>query len=304
MPNRRRFLKGAAASAAALAAGTSPAAAQQPASRRVTPPSASALAEETGAVSSSVEVLTADRPGSDFMVDVLKSLGFEYVCANPGSSFRALHESIVNYGGNKAPELITCCHEEQSVAMADGYAKIEGKPLAVMAHSTVGLQHASMAIYNAFAAQSPAFIILGNTLDATARRPGVEWYHSAQDAVAMVRDYSKWDDLPISLPHFAESAVRAYQLAMTPPMGPVLLVADSDLQETPMEPGAKRRIPKLTLNGPPAADSAAVAEIAKLLVAAQNPVLLADRAVRTPAGMKLLVELAETLQAPVVSGTC
>jgi acetolactate synthase I/II/III large subunit len=231
MPNRRRFLKGAAAGAAALAAGTSPAAAQQPASRRaVAAPSASALAEETGPVSPSVEVLTTDRPGADFMVDVLKSLGFEYICANPGSSFRGLHESIINYGGNKAPELITCCHEEQSVAMADGYAKIEGKPLAVMAHSTVGLQHASMAIYNAYAGRSPAYIILGNTIDATARRPGVEWYHSAQDAVTMVRDYSKWDDLPISLPHFAESAVRAYQIALTPPYGPVLLVADSDLQ--------------------------------------------------------------------------
>src|SRR5580658_1041176 len=96
MPNRRRFLKDAAAGAAALAAGTSPAAAQQPANRRaVTPPSASALAEETGPVASSVEVLTADRPGSDFMVDVLKSLGFEYICANPGSSFRGLHESKI-----------------------------------------------------------------------------------------------------------------------------------------------------------------------------------------------------------------
>src|ERR1700739_1053120 len=104
--------------------------------------------------------------------------------------------------------------------MADGYARIEGKPLAVMAHSTVGLQHASMAIYNAFAARSPPYIILGNTIDATARRPGVEWYNSAQDAVAMVRDYSKWDDLPISLPHFAEAAGRAYIIAMTPPMRP------------------------------------------------------------------------------------
>ncbi len=270
--------------------------------QQVTTPSAAALAAETGPVSSAVEVLTADRPGSDFMVDIIKSLGFEFICANPGSSFRGLHESIINYGGNKAPELITCCHEEQAVAMADGYAKIEGKPLAVMAHSTVGLQHASMAIYNAYAGQVPAFIILGNTIDATARRPGVEWLHSAQDAASMVRDYSKWDDLPISLGHFAESAMRAYKIAMTPPMGPVLLVADSDLQETPIEPGAKLRIPKLTLNSPPAADAGAVAEVAKLLVAAQNPVLLADRAVRTPAGMRLLVELAETLQAPVASG--
>ena len=238
------------------------------------------------------------------MVGVLEvELGFEYVCANPGSSFRALHESIINYGGNKAPELITCCHEEQSVAMADGYAKMDGKPLAVMAHSTVGLQHAAMAIYNAYAGRSPAFIILGNTIDATARRPLIEWYHSAQDAVAMVRDYSKWDDLPISLPHFAESAVRAYKLAVTPPMGPVILVADSDLQETPVDANLKLHIPKYTASGPPAGDSASVAAVAKLLVNAENPVIFADRCVRTEAGQALLVELAETqLQAPVVGG--
>src|ERR1019366_7659152 len=121
---RRGFLKGAAASAAALATGAAPAAAQQVSKRRgATIPSASAFAEEAGNIPPAVEVLTADRPGADFMVDVIKSIGFEYICANPGSSFRGLHESIVNYGGNKAPELITCCHEEQSVAMADGYAK-------------------------------------------------------------------------------------------------------------------------------------------------------------------------------------
>ncbi len=299
---RRGFLKGAAAGAAALVTQSS-AKAQAPETRRnVAVPSATALAKETEPVATDVEVLTADRPGSDFMVDVLKSLGFEYICANPGSSFRALHESIINYGGNKAPELITCCHEEQSVAMADGYAKIEGRPLAVMAHSTVGLQHAAMAIYNAYAGRSPAFIILGNTIDATARRPLIEWYHSAQDAVAMVRDYSKWDDLPISLPHFAESAVRAYKLAVTPPMGPVILVADSDLQETPVEANLKLHIPKYTASGPPAGDSASVAAVAKLLVDAENPVIFADHCVRTEAGQALLVELAETLQAPVVGG--
>ena len=298
---RRGFLKGAAAGAAALVS-QSPVKAQAPETRNVAVPSATALAKETEPVATDVEVLTADRPGSDFMVDVLKSLGFEYICANPGSSFRALHESIINYGGNKAPELITCCHEEQSVAMADGYAKIEGKPLAVMAHSTVGLQHAAMAIYNAYAGRSPAFIILGNTIDATARRPLIEWYHSAQDAVAMVRDYSKWDDLPISLPHFAESAVRAYKLAVTPPMGPVILVADSDLQETPVEANLKLHIPRYTASGPPAGDSASVAAVAKLLVDAENPVIFADRCVRTEAGQALLVELAETLQAPVVGG--
>ena len=104
-------------------------------------------------------MLTVDRSGSDFMVDVIKSLGFEYVAANPGSSFRGLHESLINYGGNKNPEFITCCHEESSVAMAHGYAQVEGKPMLVLAHSTVGLQHASMGIYNAWGGRAPVFIM-------------------------------------------------------------------------------------------------------------------------------------------------
>src|SRR6185295_2318956 len=147
----------------------------------VPPPSAGLAAAETNPPPPRVDVYTTDRPGSDFMTDVLKSLGFEYVAANPGSSFRSLHESFINYGGNKSPEWITCCHEESSVAIADGYFRVEGKPMAIMAHGTVGLQHAAMNIYNAFVARVPVYIILGNALDANARRPGVEWNHSVQD---------------------------------------------------------------------------------------------------------------------------
>lgn len=301
--SRRRFLKSAAVGAAAAAAPAVGAARQ---SSRASPgpaPQASAplmsrRAETAPPVDD--EALTADRPGSDFMVDIIKSLGLEYVCANPGSSFRALHESIVNYGGNAGPELITCCHEESSVAMGHGYAKIEGKPLGVMLHGPVGLQHASMAIYNAYCDRVPVYLILGNALDAASRRPGVEWVHSAQDVTAMVRDFIKWDDVPLSLTHFAESAVRAYTIAMTPPMMPVALVADGELQEKPIEGAGDLRIPKLPVMTPPQGDAAAVAEAARLLVSAENPVLVTDRAARTPAGVALVVELAETLQAPVV----
>ena len=80
------------------------------------------------------------------MVDVLKTLGFEYACSNPGESFRGLQESLINYGGNRNPEWLTCMHEASSVAMAHGYAEIEGKPLLVFAHGTVGLQHAALPI--------------------------------------------------------------------------------------------------------------------------------------------------------------
>ena len=111
----------------------------------------------------------------------------------------------------------------------------------MLAHGTVGLQHAAMAIYNAYCDRVPMFLVVGNTIDATMRRPGVEWMHSVQDAASIVRDFVKWDDTPISLPHFAESAARAYKIAMTPPMEPGAIVADSDLQERPLETKAKSR---------------------------------------------------------------
>ena len=196
---RRKFLQsGAMMGAATFMASTDIVGAQQatpPETRPPATPVMTAAAEATPPVEDNV--LTTDSAGSDFMVDVIKSLGFEYICANPGSSFRGLHESVINYGGNQKPELITCCHEESSVAMGHGYFKVEGKPLAVMAHGTVGLQHAAMAIYNAWCDRVPVYIILGNYGDAATRR-GAEWYHGAQDVAAMVRDYTKWDDTPWS----------------------------------------------------------------------------------------------------------
>ena len=299
---RRRFLqKGALAGAALVStpAVVAAQASQAAAAPAQAPPAPMTLAAET-TPPGDVQVLGEDeRCGSDYMVDVFKSLGFEYICANPGSSFRGLHESFINYGGNKGPELLTCCHEESSVAMAHAYYKAEGKPLAVMAHGTVGLQHASMAIYNAWCDRVPVYVILGTHADAALRR-GAEWYHGVQDAAAMVRDYTKWDDFPWSLTHFAESAVRAYQIALTPPMAPVVLVLDGGLQEHPVSRHEALAIPKLSMPVPPQGEQGAVEQTARMLVAAEYPVFVADRFARTPNGMKLLVELAETLQAGVI----
>ena len=290
--SRRRFLKQAAAAAALVV--PTPVRAQSDTGQ-------TAVRLQSDRSQTPDTSYTVDRPGSDFMVGVIKSLDFEYVAANPGSSFRGLHESIVNYGGNTKPELLTCCHEESSVAMAHGYAKIEGRPMMVMAHGTVGLQHASMAIYNAYADRVPVYIVLGNILDAQFRRSVVEWTHSVQDAASMVRDYTKWDDAPVSLAHFASSAVRAYKIAMTPAMGPVVLVADASLQEEPIPESerGKLRVPKLSAVAPPSADADAVNNVARMLVAADHPVIVAGRSARTPRGVDLLVELAEVLQAPV-----
>jgi len=295
---RRGFLKGAGAVGAALG-GTvgagAPAAAQQTASSTTPAPD---MARET--LPPPPDPIQQTSSGGDFMVDVLKKLGIEYVTQTPANTFRGLHEAIINYGGNKSPELLSCTHEEIAVAMAHGYAKIEGKPLAVMVQSTVGLQHAAMALYNAYCDQAPIYMILGNSVDASKRLFSFEWDHAAIDPSVIVRDYIKWDDQPGSLQHFAESAIRAYRIAMTPPMGPVVLSLDSEMQENPIPAHPALSVPPLTRVAAPQGDSGAVAETAGLLVKAENPVIIADRLARTQQGMDLLVELAETLQCPVI----
>jgi acetolactate synthase-1/2/3 large subunit len=239
-------------------------------------------------------------PGSDFIVDVLRAADIEYVSIMTSSALRGLQESIVNYGGNKAPELIVCCHEEAAVGMAHGYAKMAGKPMASMVHAVVGLQHASMAIYNAWADRVPLMVLVGNTADATKRMPGVEWTHTAVDMGASVRDMVKWDDAPGSLQNYAESFMRARSIATTPPMEPVLLVTDTELQESPIENRKALKIPKRVQVAPPEGDPASLASIAKAMVAAKNPVIVVDRAARDQTGVDLLVQLAESLNAPVI----
>ena len=303
-PDRRRFLKGAALAGAAPAiAATNVAEAQISAPRHTPsalPPNAHQIAAETK-VPGAVENRIGGKPGSDFMVDVLKTLDIKYTPSNCASSFRALHESLINYGENKAPEYLSCMHEESGVGMAHGYFKITGKPLMTMVHGTVGLQHATMAIYNAYCDRVPVIIIGGNDLDAAARPPGVPTFHAAQDINLIVRDYTKWDDMPTSLQAFAQSMVRAYKIAMTPPYGPVAISLDAGLQQEPIGAhGSGLYIPKLTMPSPPAGEMGAVKDAAKMLLAAENPVIVADRAARTPNGVRLLVELAELLQANVV----
>jgi acetolactate synthase I/II/III large subunit len=299
--DRRGFLKAAtlagSGAVARVVAAEAPATANSPARHTV---QVVARAAEQGAPRP--DGATQTSCGSDFMVDVMRGLGIEYVAAIPGNTFKGLHESVINYGMTTAPslELISCMHEEISVALSHGYAKVAGKPMACMMHSTVGLQHGAMAIYNAWADRVPVFAIVGAQLDASKRGGMVDWAHSVFDGPALVRDFTKWDDTPISLRHFAESATRAHKFSVTPPCGPTVLAIDQQLQEDAIPGDTSLTVPKEPRLAPPRGDDDAVNETARLLVAAQNPLIVADRAARTAAGLRLLVELAEALQAPVI----
>lgn len=291
---RRGFLKGAAAGAAALATTGAPLAeAQRPTNAAAAPappaggvpaPTERQLARDAGNVRPPVPARTITRPASDLMVQIFKDLGVEFVAANPGSSFEGLQESFINYGNpaNQTPEWITALHEESAVTMAHGYAKATGKPMLACLHGTIGIQHGAMSIYQAYYDKVPVVMLAGNDIDFIPA-------HTAHDMGAMVRGFTKWDAQPTTVEEALNALHRAYNEAITPPMGPTLVVLTSEIQ--------KENVPNLQIPAykPPqyvTIDSSTAREIAKNLLQARNPRINVGR-LRTPEGVKSAIELVE-----------
>src|SRR4029077_3037045 len=246
----------------------------------------------------------AARYGSDLIVDLMKILGIEYVALNPGSSFRGIHDSLVNYesGRRPNPELVLCCHEEIAVAVAHGYAKATGKPMAAIVHNVVGLQHASMAIYNAWCDRTP-ILVMGGTgpMNSAKRRPWIDWIHTALVQGNLVRDFVKWDNQPVGIEAIPSSMMRGYRIAMSDPTGPIYLCFDVTDQESAIE--KEIPLPNPTCSRPPAplqAEAEAIKEAARLLSSAQNPVIVADYLGRNNDAVLSLVQLADLLSIPVI----
>src|SRR5680860_21812 len=141
-----------------------------------------------------------ERYGSDLMAELIANLDVPFIALNPGASFRGLHDSLINHPNRDMPELITCTHEEISVDIAHGYAKATGKVMAVAIHNVVGLQHATMAIYDAWCDRVPVLMFGGTgPMPVEKRRPGSDWLHSALVQGNLIRDFVKWDDQPASV---------------------------------------------------------------------------------------------------------
>ena len=237
---------------------------------------------------------------SDVIVDLVKQYDFPYIALNPGASFRGLHDSLINYGNNE-PQMMLCNHEEIAVQIAHGYAKATGKPMIAIVHNLVGLLHCNLAIYYAFIDRVPIFI-MGATgpMDEAKRRPHIDWTHTALVQGNAVRDYTKWDYQPTSVHGVPESFARAYSIMMTEPKGPIYMCYDAALQESPlteevtMPPLSAVRTPSPMMPAPEALQA-----IADKLLKAENPLLMAEYVGRREGGFESMVELAETVGAPV-----
>jgi thiamine pyrophosphate-dependent acetolactate synthase large subunit-like protein len=272
---------------------------------------ASAKASNKSAADASIAALErpnsagANAPGfgSDVVADTLRALDIPYIAVTPGASYRGLHDSIVNYLGNSTPQMLLCVHEESAVAIAHGWAKVTGRAIATAVHSNVGLQHATMAIFNAWCDRMPV-VVLGATgpVDAMKRRPWIDWIHTARDQGALVRGYTKWDDQPASPGAAREAILRGTWIANTAPQGPVYINLDAEMQEAKLtEPlpliDAARCTPAVTT----AASADLVHEAAALLKSAKQTVILSGRMARSEDAWNARVALAEALNARVIT---
>jgi thiamine pyrophosphate-dependent acetolactate synthase large subunit-like protein len=266
------------------------------------------IAEKPAAASNEIDRPVASAPsnrvwGSDAIAAMLRELDIPYIALNPGASYRGIHDSLVNYLGNTRPRMLLCLHEESAVALAHGYAKVTGRPMAAFVHSNVGLMHATMAIFNAWCDRAPV-LVLGATgpMDATRRRPWIEWIHTARDQGALIRNFTKWDDQPASIGSAQEAILRAWMIANTAPQGPVYVNFDLALQEdeiTELPP-----TPDFTRHTPPVAPEPSgplVQQAAELLAGARRPVILAGRGSRDPGAWQRRVALAEAIGARVIT---
>ena len=238
--------------------------------------------------------------GSDVMVDVLRAMGIKYIALNPGASYRGLHDSLVNYGDG-GPEMLMCSHEEIAVAIANGYGRVTGEPMATGLHNVVGLQHATMAIFNAWCDRTPILNLGGGGPQNATNRRSTDWVHTALVQGALIRDFVKFDDQPFSVEASVESLLRAYRIATTAPMGPVYVCLDSDVQEERLE--APALIPDASMfkaPAPPRANLESLREASIMLARAEWPVIVAGEIDPRGGALSDLKELAELLGTPVI----
>jgi acetolactate synthase I/II/III large subunit len=239
--------------------------------------------------------------GSDIMADSMRAMGLPYLSLNPGSSYRGLHDSLVNYAGNEM-EMLCCPHEKIAVGLAHGFAKASGTPMGVILHNVVGLLHGAMGIYYAYIDRVPV-LVFGGSGPAThdRRRPNIDWIHSADVQGNAVRDYTKWDHEPRSIADVPGTLTRAYRVAMSEPRGPVYVALDAGLQETPLEePVPLPDFGRLAVPARLGPDPAALDQLAQRLCQARRPVIVAGYAGRDPAAFAQLTELAELAAIGVV----
>ena len=250
-------------------------------------------------------VETQGLTGAETLLRVLAHMGVERIFASPGSEWAPVWEAFAKAKAQSegVPLYISSRHEEITVGMASGYAKATGKLPAVMIHTTVGALHAAMALRGALHEQVPMVVFTGESLgfgEEPGPDVGAQWLGHLSDIggpARLVDCCVKWS-FGVNAKSLLPSTIqRACQLAMGSPKGPVFVSLPMEyLFDTMTKNASAENIPVPA----PMADLGALEELADVLAAAKNPVIVTEEAGHSATAVAKLVEMAELLGAGVV----
>jgi acetolactate synthase-1/2/3 large subunit len=237
------------------------------------------------------------------MVDLLRDLGARYLPANPGSSFRGLHDSVVNHGANRDPQFLLCHNEQIAVSIAHGYAKAAQRPGFAAVHDLVGLMQASMGVYNALVDEVPVILLGGGgPADVTLRRP-IDYIHAASAQTNLVRDFVKWDAEPMDQVGTEEAIAQAHRISTTAPAGPTYVTLDAGIQEQRLSADQQAHpsaLPMAKASVGFALPPEDVDVIARRAVDARSPMIVVGPLGYSASATSAVVALAEALDAAVL----
>jgi benzoylformate decarboxylase len=236
---------------------------------------------------------TNERTAAQAYLQVAAAHGVEYVFGLPGTSGQ---EFIGTIADQEKIRFVLALHETCVVSMADGHARVTGRPSLAQVSTLPGSANAVGALYDAYRDRSPVVVTSTNV---DTRIAGRDSHTEAKDLVEMTRQFTKWSAEVHRSDRIAEYLNRAFKVASTPPTGPVYLALPSNLlgeSVSLQNPQAERSrvVPRI------GADPEALRDAARMLAGAKRPLIVAGSSVARGGAIDALVKFAEMVAAPVV----
>lgn len=247
--------------------------------------------------------------GGEAIVQALRDLGIDYVFSSPGSEWAPVWEAFARQTVKKTagPVFLNTSHEMLAVDLAIGYTLITGRMQAVLLHAGSGLMHGSMGIGSALASAIPMVVISGECIsygDDDSYDPGAQWYAYlgvVGGAQRLMEPLVKWANQAASPATLHAMVIRTGEIAQRSPAGPAYLcVPVENLVHPWTAPKKQRLVAPAPATLAPAAD---VANVARLLLKARNPVITTESGGRDRDSYDRLIELSELLAIPVVESS-
>ncbi|MFT7105588.1 MAG: acetolactate synthase-1/2/3 large subunit [Yoonia sp.] len=223
-----------------------------------------------------------EKTGAEVLLQSMTSAGVGFLFANAGTDFPPVIEALARLDPASVPIPVTVPHETAAVAMAHGAYLVSGQAQAVMVHVNVGLANAVMGVINASSDNIPMLVMSGRTPITESGRKGsrmspIQYGQEMFDQTSLVRDLVKYNYEMRYPEQGAPLVARALAIANSEPKGPVYLSLPKEpLSDTvPAQARADNPHPPAMTRLQPDLD--AIAEVARLLEAAQHPVIICQR---------------------------